>query len=141
MDNFQPITSAPVANRDDANMRVMLKHFGPAFPMVVEGQIYSWMDRLARDYQGAQWVLHELSNGGFWMHPKLPQLEVVCEGNRFGEVVSGEVAGLIACLFTFCYLAEVSKGDAAERFAEYYHRLRDYAYSRPERETIWRATD
>lgn len=141
MDTESTITStAVIQTDDDANTKVMLKHFGRTF-FKVETSIYRWMDRLSPDYRGGVWLLHELSNGGFWMHPRFSTLKVEWDGNGFDDTVSGEVAGLVACLFSFCHLAEASEGDARDRFAEYYHLLRDYALSRPDGVIVCQAID
>ena len=138
---LQPVTSSTVENDGGRYTRVMLKHFGASFPWVVEANVYAWIDRLSPEYRGGQWRLHELSNGGFWMHPDIPRLKIEWQGNGFEDTVSGEVAGVVACLFCFCHLTEVSRGDQAERFAEYYHNLRDYALTRADHVMILQAID
>ena len=135
------VTTSAVGENGSEYTKVMLKHFGDGFPWTVEAQVYGWMDRLSPEYRGGQWKLHELSNGGFWMYPDVDALKLEWHGNGFEETVNAEVAGIVACLFCFCYLAETSPPSRAERFAAYYHHLRDYALTRPDHVTILRAID
>ena len=45
------------------------KLFGVHFPLALEPVIYTFTDKLAKDYLGGYWEFYTLSNGGFYMAP------------------------------------------------------------------------
>ena len=113
------------------------KHFGYQAARF-ENAVFDWMRALSPPYSGAFWHFYELSNGGFYMAPEIAKLALVIESNRFDDTVTGDAAGITACLFAYSHLSFARRG---ERFAPYYHWLLDYACVHPEAQLILSAID
>ena len=124
----------------DENQRLeaLPRHFGNYF-YEAEQLVYAWMSNLCKEYQGAYWGFYELSNGGFYMAPKLKDpLLVESFGWQCTVHMSADAAGLCACLFTVGQL--ISKTNS-EWPIDLYHNIRDYALSHPEIDAIWKVID
>lgn len=85
-------------------MTSIINHFGEVATMV-EHNVFSWMNFLSKDYDGGMWDYHELSNGGFYMPPPAGMYKVHQKGNMFCEVISAQLAGIIATYFSLYSLA------------------------------------
>jgi len=104
-----------------------------------EAMVYTWMERLSKDYNSGYWEFYQLSNGGFYLAPKTDKtfwLEV--EGNGFHDAVSADAAGVIASLFALCQMAEHTRSDAV---IDNFHLLREFVSYHPEAVKIWQAID
>lgn len=123
---------------DEERIHILPKHFGRHM-LSVEYAIYTFMGELAAAYGGAFWKFIELSNGGFYMAP-LGQatFDIRVEGNGFEGVMSGDAAGITACLFAFSHLSFQIPDD---RIANHFHQLRDFALEHAEASSILAAID
>lgn len=109
------------------------QHFGtiPQW-IILEPQIFAWMDRLCTDYHGGIWSFSTLSNGGAFMAPEAESDEkwiLFNSMNGNGAELTGEAAGIVACLMTYSHHACRTECDA---MTEHYYRLRDFAQNHPE---------
>jgi hypothetical protein len=122
-----------------AKLACLPKHFGRHM-LRVEQTVYAFTDRFVESYRGADWDFFELSNGGFYMSPKIASpVNVVVDLNGYEGEVSADAAGIIMCLYTYSHLAfEFPEED---RIAEAYHQLRDYACDHGELGAILSAID
>ena len=112
------------------------RHFGNL--MLVERGIYGQLSSLATDYTGGYWEFVDLSNGGCFMHPTQPSMHVVAP-NGFEEMVSGQVAGIIATLYALSHLS--MKYQDADCLADAFHNLRDFAIEHEHGSVILAAID
>jgi hypothetical protein len=132
------ITASLVANDDRLNF---LPNFFGRHMLRAETLVYSWMESLCGEYKGGYWNFYTLSNGGCYMAPHCGddrKLHLMWIGNNFDDAVSADAAGIIATLFGLCHLTEST---CVDKFADFYHYLRDYASEHPERSLIFRAID
>lgn len=83
-------------------MGTLPRHFG-RYMMIVEGRIYDLMTEFCAAYEGG-WEFYELSNGGFYMVPRLGQTALVPSNGYKGQM-SADAAGIMVCLFTFSLLS------------------------------------
>ena len=120
---------------DDKRLGFLPKYFGTHL-VQVENEIYNFMSALSDDYSGGYWEFYELSNGGAYMAPTGIKFIKVDSPNGFSANLSGEAAGIVACLFAFSNLSfkypEIGK---------WYHLLREYTYDLPEVQLIYKLTD
>lgn len=124
---------------ESERMKCLPRHFG-ARMMHFENTVYHFMDKLIESYKGAYWEFYELSNGGFYMAPRIDSpVRVKVESNWYEGEISADAAGIIACLFALSHLSFKFRND--ERLAEHYHLLLDYAYQHPESSAIASAID
>lgn len=128
---------------DNNRLFFLPSYFGPRLMMRGETLVYAWLDRLSQDYNGGYWHYYTLSNGGFYMAPKLSDplcLEV--DGNGFSGELSADAAGIVATLFALGQLAaEVEGTDAADDVINSYHFLREFVDGHAEAGPIFRAID
>jgi Antirestriction protein len=114
--------------------------FGLSFPIRLEPTVYHLASLLAEGYNGGYWHFYSLSNGGFYMAPKSEsRFYVSCE-NGFGGELSPDALGIVACLYAYSNLS-FGEGVFAQRCAEHYHRLREYALVHAEAGAILAAID
>lgn len=121
-------------------MNVADKHFGIRYPLVVEPMVYQFATQLAPAYSGGYWNFYRLSNGGFFMAPKLDESFEVTADNGFSGTMSAEALGITACLYTYSNLS-FGEGRFAETCTDHYHWLYAYAMSHPEMVAIRAAID
>lgn len=121
-----------------ARIGTLPRHFGRHM-MTVEGKIYDLMREFSADYSGGFWHFFELSNGGFYMAPTLDTLRVCIPSNGFEGQMTGDAAGITACLFAFSLLSFEYR--EAEVFSRHFHRLRDFALGHAESVQIFAAID
>ena len=118
------------------------QHFG-SIPqwITLEPQIFGWMDRLCTDYHGGIWNFSTLSNGGAFMAPESEHDEkwaLFNSMNGNGAELTGEAAGIVACLMAYSHHACRTECDA---MTEHYYRLRDFALNHPECSAIMHIID
>ena len=127
---------------DELRIGFWPQHFG-SIPqwITLEPRIFAWMSRLCVDYHGGIWNFSTLSNGGAFMapesqHDKTWALFNSMNGN--GAELTGEAAGIVACLMTYSHHACRTECDA---MTEHYYRLRDFALHHPECSAIMHLID
>ena len=108
----------------EARMTSIINNFGEVAPMV-EHNVFSWMKFLSEDYDGGMWDYHELSNGGFYMTPPAGMYKVHQKGNMFCEVISAQLAGIIATYFSI-YSISLRDYEDAELYYKYICLLNEY---------------
>jgi hypothetical protein len=122
---------------DHARIGTMPRHFARHM-MTVEHKIYSLMGRFVADYNGAFWEFYELSNGGFFMAPRIPSVRLSIESNGFQGQMSADAAGITVCLFAFSLLSFERN---EEVFVRHFHWLRDFALGHSEAAQIFATID
>ena len=82
----------------------------------------------------------EVSNGAFFMVPPLKKegYTLSIDGNGFEGVLTAHATGVVACLFAYYYMWEMTDED---HFVTLYHSLREYALTLSERSFIFSAID
>ncbi|WP_320729685.1 antirestriction protein [Enterobacter ludwigii] len=127
---------------DELRIGFWPQHFG-SIPqwITLEPRIFARMDRLCTDYHGGIWRFSTLSNGGAFMAPESELDEKwtlfnIMNGN--GAELTGEAAGIVACLMVYSHHACRTESDA---MTEHYYRLRDYALNHPECSAIMHLID
>jgi len=127
-------TDVPEERRMD-----FLKHkLGPKHFARAENLVYAWMSGLAEDYRGGGWRFIDLSNGAFYLAPRLAEpLRLRVYGNGFDAVLDPDAAGLVASIFALNQLL----WDGDEALADLYYRLLEYAYQHLQSREIIRAID
>ncbi|MFZ2972568.1 MAG: antirestriction protein [Ferribacterium limneticum] len=116
------------------------KHFGIRYPLVVEPMIYQFATQLAPAYSGGYWNFYTISNGGFFMVPKLDESFKVTADNGYEGAMSAEALGITACLCAFSNLS-FGEGKFGEACADHYHWLYEFAMAHPEAGAIQAAID
>ena len=127
---------------DELRIGFWPQHFG-SIPqwITLEPRIFAWMDRLCADYHGGIWRFSTLSNGGAFMAPESENDEkwsLFNSMNGNGAELTGEAAGIVACLMTYSHHACRTECDA---MTGHYYRLRDYALNHPECSAIMHLID
>ncbi|MFK3660879.1 antirestriction protein [Scandinavium sp. NPDC088450] len=127
---------------DELRIGFWPQHFG-SIPqwITLEPRIFAWMDRLCADYHGGIWNFSTLSNGGAFMAPESEQDEkwtMFNSMNGNGAELTGEAAGIVACLMAYSHHACRTECGA---MTEHYYRLRDFALNHPECSTIMHLID
>ncbi|MFI3667197.1 antirestriction protein [Citrobacter braakii] len=127
---------------DELRIGFWPQHFGtiPQW-IILEPQIFAWMDRLCTDYHGGIWNFSTLSNGGAFMAPESEQDEkwrLFNSMNGNGAELTSEAAGMVACLMAYNHHACRTEYDA---MTEHYYLLRDYALIHPECSAIMHLID
>ncbi|MDQ9197764.1 antirestriction protein [Cronobacter sakazakii] len=118
---------------DELRIGFWPQHFG-SIPqwITLEPRIFGWMGRLCADYHGGIWNFSTLSNGGAFMAPESEHDKTWALFNRMngnGAELTGEAAGIVACLMAYSHYACRTECDA---MTEHYYRLRDFALHHPE---------
>jgi hypothetical protein len=126
---------------DDQRINHPAELFGIDFPFRLEPAIYAIAQKLSRDYRGGYWEMYALCNGGFYMAPDWEgPFHVRCE-NGFQGILSADALGVTACLYAYSMMSFGDGGGFADRCAEHFHLLRDYAIEHPEVAAILQAID
>ncbi len=127
---------------DELRIGFWPQHFGTIPQWItLEPRIFAWMDRLCTDYHGGIWNFLTLSNGGTFMAPEAENNEkwrLFNSMNGNGAELTGEAAGIVACLMTYSHHACRTECDA---MTEHYYRLRDYALNHTECNAIMHLID
>jgi hypothetical protein len=129
------ITAAIVS--EEERLTVLPRHFG-LHMMIFENSVYLFMRALSTGYTGGFWRFFELSNGGFYMAPEVTELPLRADGNGYEGRMSGDAAGITACLYALSHLS-FTVGD--ERISGHYYRLREFAAQHREAIEIFAAID
>lgn len=134
---------APISRRlvrEDQRLGFFPKYAGKYF-LQLEAMIFQTMDRLCPDYNGGMWDMWELSNGGCYLSPDLPDIQVrmVCEGNCFEGTLSTDAAGIVVSLVAINHLAW--SVPEPEHFNTLFYALREWALEHAECQDILRAID
>jgi hypothetical protein len=129
------ITAARVP--DEERMNTLPRHFGRHL-LSVENAIYAWLRELSGEYSGGYWHFYELSNGGFYMAPECESLQLRVDGNGYAGRMSGDAAGIVACLFALSHLSFQIPNDMLSR---HFHQLLEFATEHREAPAIIAATD
>lgn len=135
VNDHTPIAAARVP--EDERMNTLPNHFGRHL-LTVENAIYAWLRELSGEYRGGYWHFYELSNGGFYMAPDCESLQLRVDGNGYDGRVSGDAAGIIACLFA---LSHLSFQIPSEMLLSHFQQLLDFAFEHREAAAIFAATD
>ena len=127
---------------DELRIGFWPQHFGtiPQW-IILEPQIFAWMDRLCTDYHGGIWNFSTLSNGGAFIAPESEQDEkwiMFNSMNGNGSELTGEAAGIVSCLMAYSHHACRTESDS---MTEHYYRLRDFALNHPECSAIMHLID
>lgn len=138
--DFSPITSSLIT--EEARLTFLPKMFLNRF-MRGEALVYAWLSKLSPDYQGAYWDFYSLSNGSFYMAPRLDHsLHLTVGGNWFDADLSADASGIVATLYSLCQLTSEMEGtDVGDVLIERYHSLRDFVRHHPEADLIYAAID
>lgn len=110
----------------------------PEKMIAMENAVYSFMTKLCDSYKGGYWHMYQLSNGGFYMAPDGHSYDLFWAENYFEDSLSGDGAGIVACLLAFNYLTWKFQD---ERFDKLFWRLREFAYEHLEANKILKAID
>lgn len=125
---------------DDDRMSFLPRYFGLKHMMNGESEIYRTLSRLCAEYKGGYWNCYELSNGGFYMAPKINgSLRLQNEGNYADQTVSADAAGIVVTLYALSYLVEQTCGadeDTAMVFSVLSDSLRQFAAEHTEASAI-----
>lgn len=116
------------------------KFFGIRYPLTVEPMVYQFATQLAPAYNGGYWNFYRLSNGGFYMAPKLDESFEVIADNGFKGSMSAEALGVTACLYAYSNLS-FGEGKFGETCAEQYHLLREFVLDHAQARAIFAAID
>jgi len=117
------------------------KLFGIKYVLKLEPAVFRFAEQLAApEYNGGYWQFFALSNGGFYMAPRLDTIfNVSCENGYEGKL-SADALGIAACLYAFSHLS-FSESDFAATCAQQYHWLRDFMMEHAEVRAILGAID
>jgi hypothetical protein len=125
--------------------------FGTGYVLKLEPTVFGFAERLANAYRGGYWEFYELSNGGFYMAPRVSTgdgldgaFHVSCD-NGFEGQLSADALGITACLYAYSHLSFGDGVPGTRRFtqvcADQYHLLRVYMFGHPEVAEILGAVD
>lgn len=123
---------------DSKRMDMMPKYFG-RWMMKTEGNIYGWLKEICESYKGGYWDMREVSNGAF--HGALAKDEgysLSVDSNGFEGVLTTHATGIVACLFAYYYMWEMTDDD---RFVQLYHSPVHMHSTLDERNLTYSATD
>ncbi|REG58570.1 antirestriction protein [Paraburkholderia sp. BL6669N2] len=123
---------------EDRRMEILPRYFGKHM-IRAEFAVYTAMSSLCPTYHGGFWDYVELSNGAFYMTPRLDGLlPITCDGNGYDGEMSSDAAGIVASLFALNAMAWSTEDP---HFTELYHRLLAFVPSHPEAREIFAAVD
>lgn len=139
MNTIDTITSHLVPEAD--RLAFVDKLFGINYVLKLEPTVFRFAEQLAAPiYNGGYWQFFALSNGGFYMAPRLSTIfDVSCE-NGFEGKLSADALGLVAFLYSYSHLSFGGDG-FAETCAGQYHLLREHMFGHPEVRSILGAID
>lgn len=114
--------------------------FGIQYVTKLEPTVFSMTEHLAPDYTGGYWEFHDLGSGAFYMAVRFDtEFAISCE-NGYEGMLSPDALGICACLYAFSHLS-FGSGPFAQKCAEQYQLLREYAFEHPEAKAILQAID
>ncbi|TCG08597.1 antirestriction protein [Paraburkholderia steynii] len=123
---------------DERRMEILPRYFGQHM-IRAEVAVYSAMSLLCVTYHGGFWDYVELSNGAFYMAPRLSDpLPITCDGNGYDGEMSSDAAGIVATLFALNAMAWSTED---ETFTDLYHGVLAFVPSHAEARKIFAAID
>jgi hypothetical protein len=126
---------------ENRRLAVTAELFGKWFPTRLEPVVYTFAERLSKDYQGGYWEFYTLSNSGFYMAPAGDRpFRVICE-NQFEGDLSADALGITACLYAYSHLSFAGPPAFADICSDHHYWLRDFALEHPEAGAILKAID
>ena len=126
---------------EDQRLAITAKLFGTWFPMRMEPVIYTFTERLSKDYTGGYWEFYTLGNGGFYMAPSADRhFHAICD-NQFEGDLSADALGITVCLYAYSNLSFAGPDAFADICFDHYHWLREYMMDHAEVREILGATD
>lgn len=135
---IKPITNTTVPEAE--RLAFVDRLFGISYVLKLEPTVFSMAETLAQEYSGGYWEFHSLSNGGFYMAPRLDTIfDISCE-NGFEGKLSPDALGITACLYAYSHLS-FGEGRLAQVCAEQYHLLREHMFEHTEVSAILVAID
>lgn len=126
---------------DDRRLEILPARFGADF-LRVEMALYDILQKIApEDYRGGYWYMYELSNGAMYLAPAIEdrKLRLSVNTNGYSGEMSGDAAGLVACLFVFNSLCWTYPDN--DNYHDLFYSLRDFACDHPEAAEILGAID
>lgn len=129
---------------ESTRLAFLPKHVGTGFVLIeFESTVYGNLASMCDAYRGGYWEFYELSNGGFYMAPRLEhELTLDCPGNGFNGSVSADAAGIVATLYTLSQMSHKYVGKpVGNRCADNYHRLLAFVDGHPQARSIFSAID
>jgi hypothetical protein len=117
--------------------------FGPRLMIQGENAVYGWLSSVSSNYKGGYWNYYTLSNGGFYMAPRIgDKMHLIIPGNWYDGKMSADAAGIVATLFGLNILMHrLPDSDERDMLIDHYYRLRNFASSHPEADFIACAID
>ncbi|SDJ22989.1 Antirestriction protein [Paraburkholderia steynii] len=117
---------------------ILPRHFGRQL-LMGEAMVYQSLQSVCEAYSGGFWDFFELSNGGFYMAPRMEEpLRIQCEGNGFDGEMSCDAAGIVACMMAFNALAWQTR---EARFGGLFYQLSAFVAQHAEAASIFAAID
>jgi len=114
--------------------------FGMRFPLKLEPAIYKFAEYLSSEYNGGYWDFFRLSNGGFYMAPRLDGAFAVSCENGYEGALSADALGIAACLYAYSHLS-FDGNHFDDICAQQYHWLREFAMEHAEAAGVLAAID
>ena len=125
---------------ESLRMSTVDKLFGLAYVTQLEPTVFSFAGALAPAYQGAYWDFYTLSNGGFYMAPRLDEsFTIECDG--FDVQLTADALGIAACLYAYSHLSMEAKGPIVESYTDQYHWVREFALGHTDAGAIMQVID
>ena len=141
---FDSKTMTPIISTivpEQQRMSTVDKFLGIAYVTQLEPTVFSFAGALAPAYQGAYWDFYTLSNGGFYMAPRLDESFTIECDDGFAGQLTADALGIAACLYAYSHLSMEAKGPIVEVYTEHYHWLREFALGHAEAGAIMRVID
>ncbi len=124
--------------QDALRDQFLYRQLGESF-LRFETSAFTMLADASADYTGADWEFYTLSNGGFYMAPKVDTpFHLCCFGNGFDGYLSADAAGIYACAMALSHLSFSCRD---ERPATKFHLLRDFYCDHAEAGSLFRALD
>jgi hypothetical protein len=125
---------------ENERMQFLPTVFGPRLMMRGENWVYGYMSRLCEKYTGAYWEFYRLSNGGFYLAPRIAGPMLLKHADNFFEgEMSADAAGIVATLFAVNGLCWDFPDE--EHLAKAYSALLEFAYQHAEVANICACTN
>jgi hypothetical protein len=125
---------------ESERMAVVDRLFGLSYVLKLEPTVFTMAENLCSQYNGGYWQFQKLSNGGFYMAPRMDTIyDVSCE-NGFEGKLSADALGITACMYAYSHLS-FGDGVFAQACGTHFHLLRTYVLEHPEVRAILAATD
>lgn len=137
----QPVAAtaivATLVADEDARLRC-LPRVGGAYGLRLECAVYDMLRHLSPDYDGGAWDFYTLSNGGFFMAPRIDgPVRLRCDNGYTGEA-GARTAGIVACAMAYSHLSFLPDGAC---FVLAYYQLSDFIFQQPDVALIRAALD